>query len=124
MSEICPRCGQIGTRFVREIYGRKYVYYRHYDSESKKVRYCYIGPLEGYQHVDSLHGLRLTNIIDQDYIDVAILSILRATERLARESKEDYEKALEIVLERLFKRIERHRKSIVAAYKRVFSQSQ
>jgi len=123
LSEICPRCGRLGNRFVREIYGRKYVYYRHYDSESKKVRYCYIGPAEKYEHAEKFHGLKLTNILEQDYIDVAILSIIKASERLARESKDiDYEKALEIVLERLFKRIERHRKAIENAYKKVFSQ--
>jgi len=83
----------------------------------------YAGPLDGYIHAESVHGLRLTNIEQQDYVDTAVLSIIKAAERLARESKDmDYEKALEVVLKRLFKHIERYRKSIENAYKEVFSE--
>jgi len=126
LSELCPKCNQLGTRFVREIYGRKYVYYRHYDSNTKKVRYCYIGPADRYIHAEKKHGLKLTNIEQQDYVETAIISLIKASERLARDiarrdgSDVDYEKALEIILTRLFKRIERHRKAIENAYRGVF----
>jgi len=126
MSEICPKCKQLGTKFSRIIYGRKYVYFRHYNPETQKVRYCYIGPEEGYEYTERLHKLGLTNVLDQDYVDVAIQSILKAVERLSEElAKKDkntrYEDALEIVLERLFKHLEKHRKAVENAYKKVFS---
>jgi len=127
MSEICPKCHQLGNRFVREIYGRKYVYYRHYNPETQRVRYCYIGPADRYIHAEKKHELKLTNIEQQDYIDVAILSIIKAAQRLSEEiakknkESEDYEKALEIVLERLFKQLEKHRKAVENAYRKVFS---
>jgi len=111
MSEICPRCNQLGTRFVREINGRRYIYFRHYDYESGREKHCYIGPADKYEYVGPLHELNLKNILDQDYIDIAIKSLIKAAERLSRESKDiDSEKALEIVLRRLFSYLsEKHR---------------
>jgi len=120
MSEICPRCNQLGSRFVRVINGRRYLYFRHYDSESKRVRQCYIGPIDGYEYVEKLHSLRLTNVLDQNYIDIAILSIVRAAERLARENRISYEDSIEIILKRLFRNLERYRRAIENAYRDVF----
>jgi len=125
MSELCPKCNQFGERVVRNVNGRRYIYFRHYSSETKTNRWCYIGPLDGYEYVERLHGLRLTNVVDQDYVETAIVSLIKAAERLEKElSRRDkdvnYEKALEIVLEKLFKRIERHRRAVETAYRNVY----
>jgi len=109
MSVICPKCGSLGTPRVRTVYsysnGRKYKYrYLYIDHGGGKHRkLCYIGPVEGYVHAETLHELGLTNILEQDYIDVSIQSIIKAAERLSKESRKSIEESEEIVLRRLFK---------------------
>jgi len=36
---ICPKCGRKGKVKVREIYGHKYYYFKHYGSEKPKEHY-------------------------------------------------------------------------------------
>lgn len=68
---VCPRCGQIGYRYVERRGGRKYVYYAHYDPGSGRVRKCYVGPADVYDHAEKLHALGLSNIENVDYIALA-----------------------------------------------------
>jgi len=119
MDGVCPKCGRSGSRVVREIGGRRYVYYRHYNPETKGVSYCYVGPADGYVRVEALHDLELTNIEDQDYVEIAINSLLKAVRR-AGDKSDDYDVALEEVLVKLFTHLSRHRDVVERAFKRVF----
>ncbi|PUA33349.1 MAG: hypothetical protein B7O98_02675 [Zestosphaera tikiterensis] len=120
MDSVCPKCGRSGSKVVREIGSRRYVYYRHYNPETKGVSYCYVGPLDGYVRVEALHDLELTNIEDQDYIETAINSLLKAVRKLGNKSNLEYDAALEEVLTKLFAHLSSHREAVERAFKRAF----
>jgi len=120
MDGVCPKCGRSGSRVVREIGGRRYVYYRHYNPETKGVSYCYVGPADGYVRVEALHDLELTNIEDQDYVETAINSLLKAVRKLGSKSNLEYDAALEEVLTKLFTHLSGHREAVERAFKRAF----
>ncbi|MEM0467931.1 MAG: hypothetical protein QXT27_01870 [Pyrobaculum sp.] len=62
----CPRCGEYGYRYIESRGNRLYIYYRH-----PGRRNCYIGPLEGYEYVERLHQLSLSNLEELDYVALA-----------------------------------------------------
>jgi len=104
--ERCPRCGKQGTRFERVVNGKIYVYYRHYDPETKKTRQCYIGPANEYEHAAKLHQLPLTNLGEQDYIEIAAQAILRAIQQLEKQGI-DPQKALQQTIQKIKEKIEK-----------------
>ncbi|MEM3399201.1 MAG: putative integrase [Nitrososphaerota archaeon] len=67
----CPRCGKEGYRSVEKRSGRYYVYYIHRNPLNGKIRKCYVGPADLYEHVEILHSLGLKNIESIDYLEVA-----------------------------------------------------
>jgi len=121
MDGVCPKCGRSGSRIVRVISGRRYVYYRHYNPETKGITYCYVGPADGYVRVEALHDLELTNIEDQDYIETAINSLLKAFKKLSKDERIEYEVAVEEVLTKLFTRLTNYRKAIEKAFEKAFT---
>lgn len=67
---ICPRCNKLYTNLVKKKRGeRVYLYSVHYLGKGKK-KYCYLGPLDGYEYVINLHNLQpLTNLMFQARVD-------------------------------------------------------
>jgi len=122
LSGVCPKCGRSGSRVVREIGGRRYVYYRHYSPETKGVTYCYVGPADGYVRVECMHNLDLTNVEEQDYVEIAINSLLKAFKKLSRDGRIEYEVAVEEVLTKFFTHLAKHREAVVKAFEKVFQE--
>jgi hypothetical protein len=94
---------------TKNINGRSYLYVRHEvrASRSRKIRYCYIGPSEGYVHADSLHQLELTNILEQDYlltaiaaVEKAVLQIMKSVEKSGKAS-EEFKQRIRVARERV-----------------------
>jgi hypothetical protein len=86
MAVLCPKCGSTGYLDKRKIGNRVYIYVIHVERAEgrRKVRRCYVGPEEGYVHAEQVHNIGLTNIMDQDYVLTAILSLERAVEQLEK----------------------------------------
>ncbi|MEM4554190.1 MAG: putative integrase [Ignisphaera sp.] len=107
---ICPRCGSLGYRSVEKRAGRYYVYYIHRDNASGRVRKCYVGPIEGYNHVEKIHSLNLDNLEDVDYIEVARRAIEfyvdRALKRKNREEEQYAVRELEKLIEFIYRKLE------------------
>jgi len=120
---VCPRCGSFGYIAKKTVNGREYLYVRHEvrSGKSRKIRYCYIGPAEGYIHVDSLHQLELTNILEQDYlltaiaaVEKAVLQIEKSVER-SRKASEEFRQRISEAKERVlevYRRLEEVEKMI------------
>ncbi len=57
--DVCPRCGLVVDWFEEKRVGERiYVYAVHYlgfEKGKKKVKKCYLGPLESYEYVSHLH---------------------------------------------------------------------
>ena len=88
--EVCPRCGAPVSWFERHSRsGRTYLYAVHYlgrERGKKRVRKCYLGPVDDYEYVSRLHfpeGLRLRGLSDPDralaYLD-ALINYIRNIE--------------------------------------------
>ncbi|MGC8556139.1 MAG: hypothetical protein ACP5NG_03945 [Conexivisphaera sp.] len=82
MPVICPRCGRRGYAVERRVGGRAYVYVEHYEGGTR-VRSCYVGPRDRYEHAGHLLGLGITNLMSQDYAG-AIIDLSRSFESWAR----------------------------------------
>ncbi len=87
--EACPRCGLPGYLEVHVVRrgGREYRYYRvvHVTNVDGKVEksYCYLGPVgRPYDRVEGVHGLGLTNLLDQD----PVILLRNAVQRLIKEA--------------------------------------
>ena len=91
----CPRCGLLGYRVIKERSSRKYVYVAHVSGE--KMKWCYVGPLDGYSYVERLHSLDLTNVASQDYLEIASNAVQRYLEK--SRSDESRTRALTKLLE-------------------------
>jgi hypothetical protein len=100
--EKCPRCGLPGYLEVHVVRrgGREYKYYRvvHVTAVNGKTEksYCYLGPVgRSYIHVEGVHGLGLTNLLDQD----PVMLLNNAVQRLVKESMKvsDPEKRRELL---------------------------
>lgn len=103
---LCPRCGAIGKLDLFKRGGREYLRVVH------GRRHCYIGPREGYVHVEELHQktyaqpLDLTNLLDANPLDIAVNSLelfLKVVSRKRVDTSEVEEKLREI--ERIIKEI-------------------
>jgi len=81
---VCPRCGGYGYETRERRGGRYYIFVVHRVRVGRqtKVRKCYIGPAEGYEHAEQLHGLGLTNVAEQDYLEVAREALERYVARI------------------------------------------
>ena len=103
--EICPKCGAPGYRRVEPRggkYRREYVFMVHETREGDKrsIKKCYLGPLEGYIHAERLHSLQLTNLAEQDYLEVIMRAVEKYVERVRSTSaKCGEEKARALLLE-------------------------
>ena len=90
--EACPRCGLPGYLEVHVVRrgGREYRYYRvvhviNADGRAERT-YCYLGPVgRPYDRVEGVHGLGLTNLLDQD--PYALLR--NAVQRMVREAMKE-----------------------------------
>jgi hypothetical protein len=106
---VCPRCGDLGYISVKNVNGKPYYYVRHEvrAGRSRKVRYCYIGPVEGYQHAESIHRLMLTNILEQDYLMTALAAVERAVLQIeksvekSRKASEEFKQRIREAKERV-----------------------
>jgi hypothetical protein len=96
MKVTCPRCGMEGNLeeiCVKSTSGRELCYYRvvHYYKLGNKRRKktCYLGPVTGeYEYVEKVHGLGLTNILNQDPSRIVYNAVSRLIDQ-ARMVKED-----------------------------------
>lgn len=94
MTNICPRCGNPGTRYLRKEGERVYVYYSHYDPATRKRRKCYIGPLQEYEYVGKQHDLGLSNLENTDYYEVSVTALGKYINMMMKKGEKD-PKALE-----------------------------
>ncbi len=92
---VCPRCGNIGYRYIESRGEREYIYYAHYDPGSRRVRKCYVGPLYSYEHAERLLTLGLSNIEDVDLATVARRAIEEYVNRVLHGKPSTRRKALE-----------------------------
>jgi hypothetical protein len=90
--EACPRCGLPGYLEVHTVRrgGREYRYYRvvHVTNVDGKVEksYCYLGPVgRPYDRVEGVHGLGLTNLLDQD----SVMLLRNAVQRIVKEAMKE-----------------------------------
>jgi hypothetical protein len=87
--DVCPKCGDLGYIVVeprgRDRYRREYVFMVHIKERAgkkRKIRKCYLGPVDKYKYVDRVHGLfALTNLVDQDYLEVVKSAVDKYVER-------------------------------------------
>jgi len=99
---LCPKCGSIGYKTVKVIRGNPYIYYIHKDSKTGRIsRTCYIGPAEGYKHVEDKLQLGLTNTEEVDYLEVAARALVRHALERAKHSNLDLDEALREAIEDL-----------------------
>jgi len=102
MPIVCPRCGSYGylqtykpsRESERGYYRVKHVYR---EGGKEKYKYCYIGPIGDYVHVNTMQYLDLTNIMKQDYkmiVKRAIENYIGRREPREFKSKEEYMKYL------------------------------
>ncbi|MEM4620462.1 MAG: hypothetical protein QW607_09650 [Desulfurococcaceae archaeon] len=75
--QICPRCGLPGKRRSESRGKRRYIYFIHYDKETKRTIKHYVGPLLKYKYVEQFHGIDLDNIIDTNYLKTAWNSLVK-----------------------------------------------
>jgi hypothetical protein len=94
----CPRCGLPGFLEVHTVKrdGHEYKYYRvvHVinDGGRPKRKVCYLGPVgREYRHVEDVHGIGLTNIIEQDPFKV-ISNILQKNIGIVMKSHNDQQR--------------------------------
>ena len=80
---VCPRCGRRGTVEVTTVNGRRYYRVRHYNSDTKKKFYHYLGPVEGYIAPGKIQGVLVSNLMNWQP-DVLVYSII-ATAKLLYE---------------------------------------
>jgi hypothetical protein len=83
---ICPRCGMEIDYVSEERRGdRVYVYAVHVTRLGKKrrVKKCYLGPVDKYEYAERLVQLDLTNILDLDFMRV----VERAVENFINAAK-------------------------------------
>ena len=88
--EICPRCGKEGYVEIARRGSRCYKYFVHESCEGnvRKRRRCYLGPAEGYVHVEGLkekaygEGYSLHNLMDEDPCEVACRCLQALRRRL------------------------------------------
>lgn len=118
LKEVCPRCGSLGSYYIKKIRNREYIYFWHWVPESKKVKLCYLGPKDEYMHVERIHtiaygeGYGLTNLKENDLItvaDQAIEAFERTMHRLKEEALKEYLKKLlelKLHLEKVIKSVE------------------
>ncbi|MEM4537921.1 MAG: hypothetical protein QXP68_04160 [Thermosphaera sp.] len=84
--KVCPRCGRPFSCLQSDVRGdRTYIYAIHYTGGGR--RKCYLGPKGSYDYVKRTHGLdegSLRNLLEQDYLDLALSSLIKAKEELRR----------------------------------------
>jgi len=69
----CPRCGREGRLEEYEVNGRRYLRVVHGGGRNRER--CYLGPADGYEAAGPLLLLRLHNLMDVDYAEVAFDAI-------------------------------------------------
>lgn len=100
MPIVCPRCGNYGylqtykpgKETERGYYRVKHVYR---EGGKERYKYCYIGPISDYAHVNTMLYLDLTNIMEQDYrmiVERAIENYIGRREIKEFKSKDEYMK--------------------------------
>ena len=108
--KICPRCGKQYSYLERRTKGgNRYVYAVHVKKVKgkKKVKKCYLGPLDSYKYVSMLHkreGLVLEGLIANDRVARYIYTLAeylrnRGVEELTREEVYALRKLSETILE-------------------------
>jgi hypothetical protein len=96
---VCPRCGLKIDYVSEEPRGsRTYFYAVHVSKIGKKrrVKKCYLGPADKYQHAERLVQLDLTNVLDLDFLRV----VERAVENFINAARSANSKELQKYLEK------------------------
>jgi hypothetical protein len=102
--DVCPRCGDLGYTVVEPRGGREYVFMVHVKERAgkkRRIKKCYLGPADKYEYVERIHGLlALTNIVDQDYLEVVKSAVQKYVDRVrAASARYGGEKARVLLLE-------------------------
>jgi len=94
--KICPRCGEKYSYIRRMRQGSKtYVYAVHIINRKRK--YCYLGPEYEYKHFSNIHDITATNLVKQDYLDIALEALQKYYAKLiTNKARKDETKILQI----------------------------